>query len=101
MSRFHEGDGENPIQYVWSGNVERILRGKRGQRILRELCEALLALPERRLIANKLENKRTGEVCTIGALAKYRGVLPSIEDDGDDELTRQVGEDMGLGFMLT
>lgn len=101
MGRFTEGDGENPICYTWEGNIRRICRGKRGQRILRELCEALLALPERRLIANKLENKRTGEVCAIGALARYKGALPDFEDDGDSELTREVGENLGLGFMLT
>lgn len=36
----------------WQANAERALSGRRGKRVLAELREALLALPERRLIAN-------------------------------------------------
>lgn len=97
MSRFCEGDGENPIQYAWTGNVERICRGKRGQKILRELVGALLALPERRLIHGYLQ--KDGEVCAIGALAKYRGMDLSQYDSGE-EGTHEVGNDLGLGYML-
>jgi hypothetical protein len=44
---------------LWQANLRRALVGRRGQRALRELREALLALPEKRLIA--------GALCTVGA----------------------------------
>src|SRR3984957_17819127 len=40
--------------YFWYARVERIISGKRGREILKEVREALLALPEHRLIANAL-----------------------------------------------
>jgi hypothetical protein len=98
MSRFYEGDGENPISATWHGNIERICRGKRGQRILREFIDALLALPERRLIANKIQNAE-GEVCAIGALGKHRGVDMSEYEDSQ-EGSVDLGKELGLGFML-
>jgi hypothetical protein len=36
----------------WRANAERALKGKRGRKALADLREALLALPEKRLIAN-------------------------------------------------
>jgi hypothetical protein len=55
------GQGE-----LWQANVERSLRGRAGQRALRELLEALEALPDKRLIEGHLV--KDGEVCTLGAL---------------------------------
>lgn len=57
--------------FLWAANVERSLKGKKGQSALRELEAALLALPEKRLIADHLESN--GEVCALGALGKYKG----------------------------
>lgn len=73
---------------LWQANCERSLNGKKGQAALRELAAALLALPEKKLIADELENE-AGEVCAIGALAKFKGKEnPKIGDSfGDfDEL---------------
>lgn len=74
---------------LWQANCRRSLKGKKGQSALRELEAALLALPEKRLIANKLQD-RQGEVCALGALAKYKNhemaVAETTEDDEwDDE----------------
>jgi hypothetical protein len=62
VSRFGDYDYEEP-EYMnagelWAANARRALKGKRGQKALAELREALLALPEKRLIA--------GALCTVG-----------------------------------
>lgn len=79
MSRFDDYDYEEyfPNQgELWHANVKRALAGRRGKKALAELREALLALPEKRLIA--------GALCTIGGVEKrvtddphgwYRGDL--------------------------
>lgn len=59
MSRFdYESDGEGITWEMWRHNAELALKGKRGRQALRDLREALLALPEKRLIARAL--------CTVG-----------------------------------
>jgi hypothetical protein len=73
---------------LWQANCERSLKGKKGQAALRELEAALLALPAKRLIEGELENE-AGEVCAIGALARFKGKEnPKVGDSfGDfDEL---------------
>jgi tetratricopeptide (TPR) repeat protein len=62
MSRV--GDWDEPPDYdnageLWAANAARALKGKRGRAALRDLREALLHLPEKRLIARAL--------CTVGA----------------------------------
>jgi hypothetical protein len=66
MSRFwDDGDGGENFPgeaALWEANYERALRGKRGRQVLAELREALMALPEHRLIE--------GALCTVGATAE-------------------------------
>lgn len=55
MSRVSEYDGEEGMpEAMWEHNVRLALAGKRGQAALWNLRAALLALPEKRLIANAL-----------------------------------------------
>ena len=56
----------------WRGAVAQAIRGKRGQQFLRDLVIALDALPEKRLIDDRLEDD--GEVCALGSVGKLRGV---------------------------
>lgn len=56
----------------WRGVVASSIRGKRGQAFLRELVEALDAMPEKRLIARELQCP--DGVCTIGSLGARRGI---------------------------
>lgn len=62
-------------------NVENAVYGKRGQAFIRELIEALDAMPEKRLCAEYLEYG--GEVCAIGSVGRKRGMdmsgLPSYD----------------------
>ena len=104
-------DEDYPGQFgLWQGNCQRSLKGKAGQAALRELEAALLALPDKRLIAHKLID-RDGDVCSIGALAKYkgrdlvaetRGQLADVgidhfddEIDGDGEM-EEIGMELGM-----
>ena len=71
MSRFLHlyEESEMPPQ-LWQQAVQNAIRGKRGQKVLRELREALLALPHKRLIRGYLVHE--GEVCVVGALVRSR-----------------------------
>ena len=56
MSRSGYSDDEGePGQFaMWSGQVASAIRGKRGQAFLREMAEAMDAMPDKRLIAHDL-----------------------------------------------
>lgn len=71
MSRSGYTDDSEGVA-LWRGMVASASRGKRGQQFFRDLLAALDAMPEKRLIADELEDH--GEVCAIGALGKARGV---------------------------
>lgn len=67
----------------WRGQVASAIRGKRGQAFLRELVEALDALPEKCLISNDLEH--AGNVCAIGSVGLKRGIDMSVLDPEDPD----------------
>lgn len=69
--------------FLWEANRDRSLRGKKGQTALRELEAALLALPDKRLIADHLESK--SGVCALGALGKYKNRTIPPEPKHSDE----------------
>lgn len=91
MSRcgYDEGgeDGDNPIMYLWESIVRRGIEGKRGQKAVREMIEALDAMPVKCLVADSFDS--TAGVCMLGALAKHRGVstaqLESAALDAQDD----------------
>lgn len=55
---------------LWRGQVASAIKGKRGQAFLRELIEALDALPEKKLVAHDFV--REGAACALGAVALKR-----------------------------
>lgn len=57
----------------WRGQVASAARGKRGQKLLRDLLAALDAMPEKVLITEDLENA-DGDVCALGAVGRARGI---------------------------
>lgn len=73
MSRYREYDdyegtaGEILAQGRWEHNYRQALKGKRGRQALRELREALLALPGKRLIE--------GAVCTVDAARRREALI--------------------------
>jgi hypothetical protein len=72
MSRINYSEDEDyPGQFeLFRANVRRSVRSKAGQAALRDLREALLALPNKRLVAHYLA--KDGDVCTTGALVLKR-----------------------------
>lgn len=73
-------DGWELIMY--RGAVTSAMRGKRGQKFLRELVAALDAMSGKRLVEGRLEHD--GEVCALGSVGKLRG-LPMDGVDYEDE----------------
>lgn len=76
---------------------ENAIRGKRGQRFLRELLATLDAMPEKRLIKGKLIDG--DEVCALGSVYRARGfeldhkVDPTGDEYGDhhEPLAKRLG----------
>lgn len=67
-------DEDRPGQFaLWNANCRRSIKGRAGQRELREFEVALLALPEKRLIKDALTDENGG-VCAIACYAKHKGV---------------------------
>jgi hypothetical protein len=95
MSRFgdYEDDSENWALNMgrWQHNAHVALKGKRGRKALAELREALMALPEHKLIE--------GAVCTVGA-DRRRDVRPGSSRQAEkfDKLVQRDGEGVcGVG----
>lgn len=77
--------------WLWRGAVERAIHGKRGQAFLREMADALDAMPEKVLIAGELINE-DGECCAIGAVCKARGTdVSQIYYDDPNEVAKSIG----------
>lgn len=84
MSRANYSDDLDPLDLGrWRGRVASATRGKRGQKLFRDLLEALDAMPEKRLIASELIKE--GEVCALGACGLKRGIDMSAIDPEEPE----------------
>ena len=84
MSRsgYSEDCGSDWDLIMYRGAVASAIRGKRGQKFLRELIDALDAMPTKRLITSKLEHN--GEVCALGSVGKRLGLsMPNLDYDDD------------------
>lgn len=69
----------------WRGQVASAIRGQRGQQLLRELAEAMDAMPDKRLIANELECE--GSYCALGVVGHARGIdMRSIDPEDSEEV---------------
>jgi hypothetical protein len=115
MSRF-DYDDEGDIPYaLWRQTVRNALQGKRGQKALREIEAALLALPEPRLIEGSLCAETPGrpyEFCVVGAWARARILagngprgLKTLDDlkdfdDEDPDQTADLGRVMGCAYAM-
>lgn len=73
MNRSNYGDGYDTWQTImWRGAVSSAIRGKRGQTFIKELIEALDAMPDKRLITGQLQ--KDGCNCALGVVATARNV---------------------------
>jgi hypothetical protein len=87
-------DEDRPGQFaLWDANVRRSLRGKAGQLALRELEQALLAMPEKRLIKDELVDA-DGDVCAVACYARHKGLDLSQFDP--EEESDEVGVAAGM-----
>lgn len=77
-------DDENFPNATWlyQANVERSMKGKRGQQFFVDLIAALDAMSEKRLVADDLI-RPSGEVCALGALALSKGIAVEGVDPDD------------------
>ena len=90
-------DCEDPLVLGrWRAQVRSAMRGKRGQAFLRELADAMDAMPEKILIANELINE-DGDCCAIGVVCKARGIDVSKIDHEDP---KHVGNAVGIARQL-
>lgn len=80
----------------WRGQVTSAIRGARGQAFLRELLAALDAMPEKQLVAESLATP-DGQVCTLGAIGKARGIDLSGFDPEEPE---PLGNAFGIAHQL-
>lgn len=89
MSRsgLYEDDGDDSLAHGrWRGAVASAIRGKRGQAFLRELADALDAMPEKRLVAGALQSE-DGCHCTLGVMGQKRGLdVASMDVDDYDAI---------------
>jgi hypothetical protein len=76
--------------------VASAIRGKRGQRLLRDLAVALDAMPNKRLVAKEFVTP-TGEVCALGCVGRARGL---VMDDLDPTAHEQVGAALDVSRVL-
>lgn len=80
----YTSDLESKELNMWRGAVASGIRGRRGQQLLKDLRESLLALPVKKLIAEELETN-DGEVCALGAVGKLRKIDMKEIDPDDSE----------------
>lgn len=83
MRSGYTDDIDNWQLIKWRGMVASAIRGKRGQKLLRDLRDSLNAMPEKALIANEFALE-DGSVCALGCVYKARG-LPGAENVDSEE----------------
>lgn len=80
----------------WRGQVASAIRGKRGQAFFKALVEALDGMPEKELVSGDLQDD-SGCMCTLGALAKHKGLnLDQLDTYDYDDL----GQQFGIAYQL-
>jgi hypothetical protein len=95
MSRSGYSDECENVQ-LWRGNVERAIKGKKGQEFFRELLAALDAIPTKRLIPHELVSE-DGECCALGAVFVARKADVAKVDESEPE---EVAAALGIRSML-
>lgn len=81
MSRSGYADDTDEGLGLWLGAVRSAIHGKRGQTLLRELRDAMDAMPDKTLIHGELE--KDGEYCALGVVGAKRGLDMSHIDPED------------------
>lgn len=95
MSRAGYTDDSDEGVGLWRGAVLRAINGRRGQAFLRELADAMDAMPEKKLIKDVLE--KDGCFCTLGVVGAARGMDMS---KVDYECAESVGYAFGISMAM-
>jgi len=83
-----DGDFDNWDYIRWRGRVTSSMRGKRGQQLFKDLIEALDAMPEKKLIAEKLQADEG--VCALGCVGVKRGMdLSNIDPEDYEQVSKK------------
>lgn len=99
MSRCGYSDDLDPLDLGrWRAQVASAIRGKRGQAFLRDLLAALDAMPDKRLVEQEFETD--GEVCTLGCIARARGIDMTKFDPEDELVGHDIGPALGIAHQL-
>lgn len=85
------GDDDPLALGRYRGAVRSAIRGKRGQAFLREMRDALDAMPEKTLAASVLVGE-CGECCAMGSVALARGIdVSSVDPEDPDRVAAVFG----------
>jgi len=82
-SNYSDECDDNWRYIMWRGRVASSTKGKRGQKMLKDLLAALDEMPVKRLIANELKNEEG--FCTLGVLGNKRAIELDALDPTDSE----------------
>jgi hypothetical protein len=84
----YSDDYDSNYIYLFRAVVNRTIKGKRGQAFLRELRDALEAMPDKRLIEDDLQTPE-GAVCALGAVGQARGLdMSKLTPDYSDQIAK-------------
>lgn len=82
-------DSDYPLG-LYRGSVERAIRGKRGQSLLREMADAMDAMPVKELIAEEIVVD--GAACALGVVAMKRGMdVSKLDPEDADTIANKFG----------
>jgi hypothetical protein len=96
MSRSgYNDDVDNWALIRWRGAVTSAIKGKRGQQLLREMAEAMDAMPVKELIAHELV--QDGAYCALGVVGAKRGIELA---EYDPEDTKHVASALNIAEPL-
>jgi hypothetical protein len=85
---YDDYESDSNIGFLWDSITRTAIRGRRGQRLLREMGTALDAMPVKELEAGVLVED--GQVCALGAVALARGIDVSALDPEDPAAVAKV-----------
>lgn len=96
MSRYYDsGESTIPAE-LWWAIIDRSLKCGRGQKFLAEFEAALLAMPDKKLVVGEIATA-SGEVCAIGAFARFKNPAALEKYRGRDPDTLGLDETAELG----
>ena len=95
MNRSGYGACDEDEADEWHRTVAHTIASPEGQAFLRELANALDALPDKVLIARELIDE-DGDCCALGALCMARGIDPTGMDSDSDCVAERLGVPLPL-----